>query len=149
MDDTILQDLDKSENEHKLILLTNGVNKIFKEKHIPKENTTGRLIAFSKIPDDIPKANETRPIVTLSPIMKLLEALVVPALRKIVNDQVHVPKEQTGFKNKHTTHMNILLLCTTMLTSQKNLHSTDYYFFADYCKAFDSVHHTHILDACW
>lgn len=51
---------------------------------IPNKTTLGRLIVFNKI-KGIPTLNQTRPIVTLSPLMKILELLIFDRLKQIAN----------------------------------------------------------------
>lgn len=64
-----------------LSFLTKSINNFLENKQINTRSTIGRLIVFNKLHNQIPQVTETRPIITISPIIKLIEALVIPALK--------------------------------------------------------------------
>ena len=48
---------------------------------------TGRLILLNKIHPNIPNPNQMRPIIALSPIVKLLEARLKPKLDQYLQEK--------------------------------------------------------------
>lgn len=90
---------------------------MLQQKVLPTQIATSRLIVFSKVKGEFPKPEQTRPITSLSPIMKIIEALIMPELQKTIENNNIVPVLQLGFKKKCSTAMNLILLITEMLES--------------------------------
>jgi len=73
------------------------------ERHL-----TGRLIPLNKVHPEIPKPDEMRPIIALSPILKLLESRFRDKLEKYMSERM-IPC-QVGFVRNCGTHVNIVRL---------------------------------------
>ena len=70
------------------------------------KHLTGRLIPLNKVHPKIPEPTQMRPIIALSPILKLLEIRFKPKLDKYLNERM--TKAQTGFVQHCGTHINIM-----------------------------------------
>jgi hypothetical protein len=66
---------------------------------------TGRMILINKAHPKIPTINEMRPIVSISPIRKLMEMQLLPKLKNYINKEIK--KSQTGFVEKLGTNINL------------------------------------------
>ena len=71
-----------------------------------KKHLTGRLILLNKAHPKIPLPTEMRPIIALSPLLKLLEIRFKPKLDLYLNNRL--TRTQTGFVQKCGTQINIL-----------------------------------------
>lgn len=60
-------------------------------KQIPYPSTIARMIIFNKI-EGIPAVENTRPIATLSPLIKIFELLLKPKLKKLADNSLYVKK---------------------------------------------------------
>jgi len=79
------------------------------ERHL-----TGRLVPLNKVHPEIPKPDEMRPIIALSPILKLLESRFREKLENYLLEQM-IPS-QVGFVRYCGTHVNIVRLVNRCLT---------------------------------
>ena len=142
--DELLKDLDKPGKAGVLQFLHGQINHMLRHKQIQKSTATGRMIVFNKA-NATPKADQTRPIVSLSQIMRLIEALVLPSLHLAVQNPIHVSMNQVGFMKDCSTAMNLLRLTAAMKETKARKHKNHYCFFVDFKKAFDSVSHRILL----
>ena len=104
--------------------------------HSVKFCLTGRLVPLNKVHPNIPKPDEMRPIIALSPIFKLIEARFKPKLEAYLSNRMI--KSQIGFVSKCGTHMNI----HRMLKRTKNLRESKTkatILFIDFKSAYNNV----------
>ena len=92
----------------------------------------GRLIPISKLKTkEIPKIDKIRPIVALSPIMKIIESRLINSIKKYAEEILHVA--QKGFKANSETAINI----NGMINELKN--EVDVFLFFDFKEAYDNI----------
>jgi len=84
------------------------------ERHL-----TGRLIPLNKVHPETPKHDEMRPIIALSPILKLIESRFRDKLESYMNEYM-IPS-QVGFVRGCGTHVNIVRLINRCLTRYGNI----------------------------
>ena len=90
-----------------------------------KIHLTGRLIPLNKVHPKIPTPDEMRPIVALSPIMKLLEIRFKEKLDKYMNERM--ARCQSGFIKGCGTHINIVRVLERSLEYKKKIRELVYY----------------------
>lgn len=69
----------------------NYVNWCIQQKTIPYKSTLARLIIFNKI-SGIPTPENTRPIASLSPLIKIFELLIKAKIQKVIKNNKNVSK---------------------------------------------------------
>ena len=84
-----------------------------------------------------------RLIAVSSPIIKILEGIVMQELRPLIQDHNIVHKQQIGFKEKLGTVPHLFKIMGELKAIQaRSLTSSKYYLiFIDFRRAFGSVHH--------
>ena len=95
----------------------------------------GRIIPLNKAYPDIPKIDQIRFIVAISPVQKLLEASLLPSLQQYAHD--NLKEKQRAYIGGCSTHSNIADMLAKSNKGKDIL-------FIDYSKAFDTVDR-HIL----
>lgn len=99
----------------------------------------GKLILINKTNNDYPLAHETRPIVVLSPVRKFLETVWYRKYSDLL--WKNIGPWQIGFREKCSTHDNIVKLCNWLIENRKGAIGV----FVDVHHAFDSVDRAQIL----
>jgi hypothetical protein len=94
-----------------------------------------RLIPLNKVWPDIPKEDQFRPIVVLSPIFKWLERRFLPKLQNYLTTRLD--RNQTGFVAGMGTSVNILLLAQKLRSTFKR--QGECCIFIDYKSAYNTV----------
>ena len=74
-------------------------------KRINRIHFESRLIPLNKVHPNIPTRTDMRPIVVTSPIVKLVEASLLPELTQYLTEKLHV--SQTGFVPGNGIFVNI------------------------------------------
>ncbi|MCP3663852.1 MAG: hypothetical protein GY696_15400, partial [Gammaproteobacteria bacterium] len=124
--------------------LTDIFNKCLEECKIPNIWKTGKIIPLLKPGKPADKGSSYRPVSLLSPAIKILEALLFPA----VTEAVQLADHQHGFRKERSTCtalQRILDRINTGLNSKKPVHRT--VSVAIYLsRAFVTVDHTILLN---
>jgi hypothetical protein len=94
-----------------------------------------RLIPLNKVWPDIPREDQFRPIVVLSPMYKWLELRFAPRLMRYLTDSLD--RNQTGFVRGMGTHVNLRLLVEKLRTSRRR--DGICCVFIDYKSAYNTV----------
>ena len=108
------------------------------ERHL-----TGRLVPLNKVHPNIPKPDEMRPIIALSPILKLVESRFRDKLENYMTNQMM--QSQVGFVRNCGTHVNIVRLIKRCLTRYNGIGNLKSKFkpkallFIDFKSAYNNV----------
>ena len=103
-----------------------------KEKHFD-----ARLVALNKVHPNIPKANEFRPIIVMSPLIKFMEARLIPKLSDYTQNRM-LPS-QTGFVKGFGCEVNIKRLITRGKEVLRTCIGTWCIVFFDFSSAYNTV----------
>ncbi len=124
--------------------LTNIFNRCLEESVIPNIWKTGKIIPLLKPGKPADKGPSYRPVSLLSPAIKILEALLLPA----VAEAVQLADHQHGFRKGRSTGtalQSILDHINSGLNRKKPVHRT-VCVAIDLSRAFDTVDHTILLN---
>ena len=102
-----------------------------------KKHLTGRLILLNKAHPKIPLPTEMRPIIALSPLLKLLEIRFKPKLDLYLNNRL--TRTQTGFVQKCGTQINILRVLERCYFYKNTKYGRACIFFLDLKSAYNNV----------
>ena len=138
--------LEEKERKEILIILTELFNNFLRSDNTPKLISIGRMIFLNKVPGIIGDFDSVRPICILSPLMKLIELVILLRLQNEVEMKGIIHWNQKGFTNNCNTNMNLMLLNEVVENDRKNLKRGLRLAFFDFKKAYDSVRHTLLLD---
>ena len=83
-----------------------------------QRHLTGRLVPLNKVHPEIPKPDEMRPIIALSPILKLVESRFREKLENYMTERMNPC--QVGFVRECGTHVNIVRLIRRCLSTYAN-----------------------------
>lgn len=120
--------------------ITSFLRKTFMSGDIPAYLKYGKLNLLSKSgSNSFPKINDTRPIIILSPLYKIMELCWAYELIDIL--WANIGPHQIGFRKKGNTQFNIILLKKLMKQSKHAL-----ILFVDISKAYDSVIREKLFD---
>ena len=114
-------------------------NKDYWNSQVISPHFSSRLIALNKDHPNIPHVSRYRPIVVMSPLIKLLELYLKDKLMNYnCNDAV---KDQVGFIKNMSTSTNLFKLGSLMHSNWKKRKGAKpmYFFFIDFKSAFDSI----------
>ena len=101
-----------------------------------------RLIPLNKKHPQIPKADEFRPIIVMSPIIKLLEARLLPKLQLYL--QMNLQRSQTGFVPGMDIYVNIHRALKQIHARIKKKKPV-FCLFLDFKSAYNSVPHKELF----
>ena len=73
---------------------------------------TGRLVHLNKDPTTTPGINKLRFINVLSPLLKVIESIILARITEVVEAGLH--PSQHGFRKGHNTALNIIELYETV-----------------------------------
>lgn len=140
-EDGITTEMLKALGEFSITTLTDLFNDIYESGHIPDELTRSVFITLPKKP----KANECADFRTISlmpHVTKILLRVILERIKQKINREVG--EEQFGFRAENGTREGIF--CLNNITQRCIEKQQDIYAcFIDYAKAFDRVHHTHMI----
>jgi len=88
--------------------LTEVINHIFKLGTIPLRFSCARLHFINKLKAGIPTIDDVLPIMISSPIVKMIEAVVLRELKEILEPRI--AKNQVGLLSRQSTQLQILHL---------------------------------------
>jgi hypothetical protein len=94
---------------------------------------------LTKSNKDIAHVEDTRPIVVLSHITKIIEKAIVNKLKELDSQLFKVKGYQTGFKEGKSTSLNLTKLLTHINDTRRKRTQRSGYLFVDLKKAYDSV----------
>ncbi len=122
--------------------LTELVNLVFGTKRIPTPFVFARLHLLNKLKGEIPGLEDLRPIMISSPIIKLIEALILEDLQNTLVPLICLA--QVGFIPNYSTQTHILRLLGKVIDYKE--HATFntgswMMLFIDFKTAFDRVDH--------
>ena len=101
-----------------------------------------RLIPLNKVHPKTPKANEFRPIIIQSPILKLLEARFQRKLTTYMKEKLHIG--QTGFVPAMGITVN-QVRAVRRINERTNAGKKIYGLFIDFSSAYNTVLHTKLF----
>ena len=133
--DTILK-LPISALQNKLLQFTNLV---FKNQHIPSAFSCARLRLLNKLKVGTPTIDDLRPIIIISPMIKLIESIALKELKAKLEPEITAA--QTGFIQKLGTQVHILRLLGRIFdirNSPRFKSGRWLTFFIDFKSAFDN-----------
>ena len=84
------------------------------EGNIPKYAKCAKITALSKQATQYPDRGKIRPIAVLPCIFKVYETIILKQLQKEVEHGQQLHPNQRGFREKMSTHMNLLQICEYM-----------------------------------
>jgi hypothetical protein len=102
-----------------------------------KRCLSGRLVPLNKVHPSVPTRREMRPIVALSPVVKLMEVRLKAKLDQYMEDRMHI--SQIGFVRGCGTHLNIVRLVRHCL-ERKHKSQRMAVLFIDFESAYNNVH---------
>ena len=127
--------------EFSINTLTDLFNEIYESGHIPEELTRSVFITLSK-KAKANKYTDFRTISLMPHVTKILLRVILERIKHKINREVG--EEQFGFRSENGTREGIF--CLNTITQKCIEKQQDVYAcFIDYAKAFDRVHHTHMI----
>ena len=127
--------------------LTELVNLVFGAKKIPTPFVFARLHLLNKLKGETPGLEDIRPIMISSPIIKLIEALILEDLQNTLEPQIC--PAQVGFIPKYNTQTHILRLLGKVIDyKERATFNTGSWMilFIDFKTAFDRVDHKTLME---
>jgi len=127
--------------------LTDLVNLIFKSKKIPTPFAFARLHLLNKLKGVTPGLDDLRPIMISSPVIKIIEALILQDLKRTLVPMIC--PAQTGFIPEYSTQTHILRLIGKVIDYKKSkTFKTRRWkiLFIDFKTAFDRVDHKQLMN---
>ena len=118
------------------------VNSIFREGVIPTPFRFSRLHLINKLVGSIPTLDDLRPIMISSPIVKVIEAIALEDLKRVLEPRIDLA--QVGFLPALNTQTQILRLVGKVIDLRESpLFRSGCWFilFVDFKAAFDKVNH--------
>ena len=111
---------------------------------IPDGWKTGKIIPVPKSGKPLHLGSSYRPITLLSPVVKILEALILPTLK----DHLPMADHQHGFRAGHSTTTALLEMTTGIADglNSKRPHNRTLMVALDLSKAFNTVCHATLVD---
>ena len=100
-----------------------------------------RLVALNKKHPDVPKADQVRPIVVTSPLVKGLEGRLLPKLQGYLKDRLHV--SQVGFVEQMDIYVNIWRVLKR-IKDFRDKRKRVYCLFLDFSSAYKPITRFHI-----
>ena len=142
--DSISNKLLKEVKEAIVIPPTIIINQILMSGVFPNLLKTSKVIPLYK-KDDNTKMSNYRPIVLLPSISKIFEKVILPQLRKYLDENNLICEKQYGFRKNHSTEYAALHI-VDFLNYQLDANKTPVSVHLDLSKAFDSLSHKILLD---
>ena len=139
-DDCISDDIFRIEHRDKVVQI---LSDLWNGQDINERHFRARLVALNKKHPAVPKADQIRPIVITSPLVKILEGRLIPKLQKYLKEELHI--SQVGF----IEHMDIYVNIWRVLTRIKELRDRKkhvYCLFLDFSSAYNTVPHSLLFE---
>ncbi|MFS5355118.1 reverse transcriptase family protein, partial [Streptococcus agalactiae] len=124
--------------------ITNIINAVLRTRHFPTGWKQADIIMFSKPKKDKVMPQNYRPISLLPAISKIAERVILRQLKQEAEDLELLPSEQFGFRNKHSTELQLLRIVEHASQHEKRGRTTAM-LLLDVERAFDRVWHDGLI----
>ena len=135
----------KSGDKHTLAFLCEWLNFIFEQEEATEEITTGLIISLYKGKKSKNDPANYRPITLLTSVFKILEGVVTNRIKKILERDSIIHKEQAGYQKKRSAMENLLIIDECLRVANKTNRKI-FITFLDISKAFDRAWREGILE---
>ena len=125
-------------NRRPLLHLLNIYKYCFKYNYFPEIWKIAKVVMLPKPGKDQSIPNNLRPISLLPSLSKIFERLILEKLKKEISEKHIIPDHQFGFRNSHSTSLQLARL-TDLIVSGFNRKRNTVAVFLDIEKAFDTI----------